>query len=399
MQSENKIAPSIWILCIISGLPLFAETVYTPSLNRIACDFATSMNNVEQTLTIYLIGFAIGIFFWGPISDKIGRKPCLIAGLCVFIIGCIICYLSTDISTLMIGRFIQPLGSAVGSVLGQAIARDAFSGKDLTRVYLSTSIAISIFPAIGPSIGSVLAEILSWKSSFIFLILASIVIINVVYFKLPETLDKSTIEKTKILKFAKVFFHDKNILTLGSMVGISLGMSFSYFAEAPFFFIKKLKLTQEQYGLTFIFVAISAMIGGVFGKKLNKRFDSKTTIYYGMMTILSGITLSIITVTMNHYQIICQTTSAVLSIISRAVMMPGQIILSNVILSIALANYRSRTGSASSLLGLYYYSISSCVTLFMGILHRDSLFTMPMYFLGLFMLMFVVYKKLNLQTE
>ena len=122
----SLLIPPIWLIIIIVGLPQLSETVYTPSLPEIAGALKTSPAMVEHTLTIYLFSFAIGTLFWGWLSDRLGRKPCVMMGLCVFICGCVGCYVSLSIEALMLSRFIQAFGGSIGSVLGQAIWRDAY---------------------------------------------------------------------------------------------------------------------------------------------------------------------------------------------------------------------------------------------------------------------------------
>lgn len=146
----NKVLqPAVWLMVLIVGLPQLSETVYTPSLPDIAHALHASESMVEYTLTIYLFGFAIGTLFWGKLSDKLGRKFCVLAGLFVFVIGCLGCYFSSTIEMLMLSRFVQAFGGSIGSVIGQSICRDAFHGPALGRVYASVSSALALFPALG----------------------------------------------------------------------------------------------------------------------------------------------------------------------------------------------------------------------------------------------------------
>ncbi len=103
----KTILPAIWLIILIVGLPQLSETIYIPSLTLIANDLKTSAPMVEYTLTIFLFSFSIGTLFWGRISDYLGRKPCVIAGLIIFIIGSIGCYFSPTVELLLASRFIH----------------------------------------------------------------------------------------------------------------------------------------------------------------------------------------------------------------------------------------------------------------------------------------------------
>lgn len=164
-MSQSHILPAIWLIVLIVGLPQLSETVYSPSLPEIAEALKTSDAMVEYTLTIYLFGFAIGTLLWGRLSDRFGRKPCILMGLFVFLIGCLGCYFSSSIDALLISRFIQALGGSIGSVLGQALCRDSFQGPDLGKVYSIVGSALALFPAVGPIIGGVIAENSSWQNT------------------------------------------------------------------------------------------------------------------------------------------------------------------------------------------------------------------------------------------
>jgi Bcr/CflA subfamily drug resistance transporter len=258
----NVLLPAIWLIVLIVGLPQLSETVYTPSLADIAHALQTSEAFVEYTLTIYLFGFAIGtLLFWGKTSDKFGRKPCIIAGLLIFIAGCFGCYFSGSIKMLMISRLIQAFGGSIGSVLGQAICRDAFHGPALGKVYSATGSALALFPALGPVCGGIIAENFGWENIFIFLIIFAVILTALVASKLPETHPQASRKSISILNLAGRLARDKKVLGFGLIVAGCNGILFSYFAEGSFYLINGLGISSSGYGFSFVLVAAATMAG------------------------------------------------------------------------------------------------------------------------------------------
>lgn len=383
--------PAIWLIVLIVGLPQLSETVYTPSLPDIAHALSTSEAMVEYTLTIYLFGFALGTLCWGKISDKLGRKPCVIAGLVVFIIGCIGCYFSTSIEMLMISRLIQAFGGSIGSVLGQAICRDAFHGPALGRVYSATGSALALFPALGPLFGGLIAEIFGWRNIFIFLTIFALIVTILVSVKLPETHPHASRKKVSLWNIAKQLVLDKKVLGFGLIVAGCNGILFSYFAEGSFYLIKGLGLSPSHYGLSFTVIAVATMLGGIVSKRLQNKHFSKEIMGYGLLIIAFATTIFSCVAMINHNLFALHSHIMIaITILSQMGCAFGICMATSNALALALVDYKHAIGTASSLFGFFYYVLISLFTFFMGLLHDGTLLPMPLYFLSLSCFMMIV---------
>ena len=389
----HALLPALWLIVLIVGLPQLSETVYTPSLPDIAHALHAEESMVEYTLTIYLFGFAIGTLFWGKLSDHFGRKPCVLAGLFIFILGCIGCYFSSTIEMLMISRFIQAFGGSIGSVLGQAICRDSFHGPSLGKAYASIGSGLAIFPAIGPVIGGVIAQHFGWASIFLSLVLFAIILTLLVAKLLPETHQVANRQSVSILEISSSLLKNKKVIGFGLIVSACNGISFSYFAEGSFYLIKILGLTPSEYGLSFIAIAAATMMGGILSKKLHNHHTAKTIMGYGLVIILASASIfSVFTVI--HTNILPLSTNLMIgiTILSQMSIMFGICMATSNSLALALVDYKWCIGTASSLFGFFYYCLISLFTLGMGALHNDTLLPMPLYFFGISLFMLIVQK-------
>jgi Bcr/CflA subfamily drug resistance transporter len=387
----RNLLPSIWLLIFLAGIQQLPETVYTPSLPDIARDLQTSGSMVEYTLTIYLFSFAIGTLFWGKLSDRVGRKPCVLAGLFVFILGCIACYFSNSIWMLMASRFVQAFGGSIGSVLGQSITRDAFHGPALGKAYSTVGSALAFFPAIGPVVGGLIAEYASWHDIFLFLVAFGVILSVFIALYLPETHFAENRQPVSMLKVAMSLLRDRKVMALGIIVAGCNGITFSYFAEGSFYLIDLLGLSPTQYGSTFIMIAAGTMLGGMVSKKLQDHHTSKAILGYGLM-IISFASALFSVVVLWHLGVSPIATSILIciTIAAQVGIMFGMCMAVSNALSLALVDYKWCIGTASSIFGFFYYCLISLFTFGMGAMHNNTLLPMPLYFLAISMFMLLV---------
>jgi len=380
----SVIQPALWLIVLIVGLPQLSETVYTPSLPEIAASLKTSATAVEHTLTIYLFGFALGTLFWGRLSDRLGRKPCVLIGLLIFIIGSVGCYRSGSIEGLMFSRFVQAFGGSVGSVLGQAICRDAFHGPALGKVYSSVGSALALFPAIGPFCGGLIIENWGWRMIFIFLIACAVILTVCSAWLLPETHPLAKRQPSSIWSLIKKLIQDQQVLAFAFIVAGCNGILFSYFAEGPFYLINGLGLTPSLYGLSFVGIALSTMAGGLFSRYLHNRHSSAHIMQNGLYIILvSAAIWSLFALTHYNLSELSALTLIAMTLMCQMACSFGICMATSNALALALVHYKSAIGAASSLFGFFYYSLIAVFTLFMGLLHDGTLLPMPLYFLAL----------------
>lgn len=375
---------------------MFSETVYTPALPEIAKSLLVRDALAEYTLTTYLFGFAVATLFWGSLSDKLGRKPCIVMGIALYVLGSLGCYFSDSITHLLLARLIQGFGGSVGSVVGQSICRDAFHGQALAKTYASLTSALAIFPAIGPLIGGGIDQIFGWKTIFLFLAATGSVIILFVVFLLPETHRPA---QRKPVSFVKTFcrmIHDKRVIGFGLITALMTGIVFSYYAEGPFYLRGLLSLTPTQYGATFLAIAFANLCGGIVACKLHVQGSSPLVLTYGLCTVLTGGVLLLIFAFLGPSFTFLPTLKMELLaggiVFSIMVIMAGFPIVVASALSLALLQYKECIGTASSLLGAFYFLGTSLVTLGMGFVHDGTLAPMPIYFFSLSVLMIIIAK-------
>lgn len=383
--------PAIWLIVLIAGIGQLSETVYSPALPAIATSLGVRASWVEYTLTIYLFSFGIGTLFWGRLSDHFGRKPCILAGLAIYILGSFGCYMADSLIILMTSRFVQGFGGSIGSVLAQAIVRDAFQGPALGRAYASITGSLALFPAIGPIVGGIITQQFSWPIIFAFLIVFGIFIFLVSSQKLPETLIPHPEKLPSAFAILCQLAKDKKVIGYGLLVAICNGITFSYYAEGSFYLIELLGLSPSQYGTTFILMAFATIIGSVISRKMQSKIVSLSIIWHGLLLIVCSNSLLCIGALFQTTPSISKAQLLYLTIGVMMGNMTGVCMVTSNSLAQALQNYRHAIGTASSLFGFFYYlGVSSC-TFGMGLLHNGTAIPMPLYFFGLGILMILIF--------
>lgn len=394
-QLSTDIYVPLYIIILIVAIPQLSETIYVPALPELARDLKITANVAEYTLTIYLLGFAAGVLIWGSLSDYYGRKPCLLIGLFIYMLASLGCFFASNIDFLLAARFVQAFGASVGSVLGQAIARDAIKPENRGKMFSTVSIAMAFAPAIGPIIGGFIAQFSHWSVNFLALIALGASTCFLIITTLPETNLNRGAKRSLLSLYLQCFrqiLKDKRLLGFAFLIGAVNGILFGYFAEAPFFFTEGLGLPVSSFGLISFFICIPLALGGAISRKLHSYKISADNI------IILGITIMCIgsvAFFLSEYTQVISQKSLIPSVIQTiwwvGVVITGLAMIIPNCLSQALENYGNFAGTAASLFGFLYYLIVAGFTALMGSMHNGTLTPLPLFILNVSTAMLVVF--------
>jgi Bcr/CflA subfamily drug resistance transporter len=376
---------SLALIISLVGFPHLSETIYSPSLPDVARTLHVSAHLAELTLGIYFVGFALGTFLWGCLSDRFGRRYAMLSGLITYIVGCIGCLNSNSIEALFFFRVLQAFGASAGSVVTLTILRDLYTGKERMQIFAIIAMAITASPAIGPIIGGYISELFGWQANFTALIIIGVSLLVACIFFLQETKSKDT--KTVALRDLKtlslLMIQDKHVMSCAVLIGAVNGILFSFFGEAPFIFTELLGLTPSQYGLVGLGIAFAELVAALVSHQLATVLKAEKLIRIGANISLLGAILFCVAAFMGlldaqygYKAIIAANLPIVILFFGVGLIIPNA-------LSIALKDYGKVLGSAGSILGSIYYVIIALTTGAMSFLHNGSVLPMPLYFLAL----------------
>lgn len=392
---KNRAIPSLLLMIVLVAFPQISETIYTPSLPDISAAFEAANTLVQMTLSIYFIGFALGVFCWGWISDLVGRRHAMLAGLICYGIGSVMCLLSPTIEWLLVSRLVQAFGAATGSIITQTILRESLSGNERNAVFAQISAVIAFTPAVGPLIGGWVDQIWGFEAVFFVLVAMSAGLFAYVYTSLPETHPREARMRAAVWPVWKRMLSSPRVISFALLIGGINGILFSYYAEAPFIFIDYFKLSPGLYGFLGIMVALATAAGAMWARKLLTRYRPETIIHLGLAVMTAG---SLLLVSVNA-AVIADHLLMWLMILSLFILLLGAGLALPNCLSLALVDFREVAGTAGAVFSSGYYVLVSLITTGMGLLHNGSLMTMPIYFMtlsiGMAVIGFVLVRRLN----
>lgn len=249
--------------------------LYLPTLPSIARGFAVSPATVQLTFSAFFIGMAIGQLFYGPLSDRIGRRPAVLIGCVVYVIASLACAMAPSIEWLVAGRFAQALGCCAGMVVARAVVRDRYDHRDSARIFSLLVLVLAVAPLVAPTVGGYLAEAFSWRAVFLVLAAFGGCVGAAVWFRLDESRSAATEAKARGESVIGAYI---DLLSSRRLVGYTLVSAcngatlFSYIATAPDLVIDIWGFSQRQFGAIFAVIAVGVVGSSQVNRRLLLRY-------------------------------------------------------------------------------------------------------------------------------
>lgn len=268
--------------------PFSIDTVF-PAFGAMARDLGGTPVAVQQTISVYLLGYGLMSLFHGAISDAVGRRPVILWGIAAFALASVGCALAGSLETLLAFRFVQGLSAGVGMIVGRAIIRDVFDGEDAQRLMGQVSMIFSIAPAIAPIVGGWILGFGDWHDIFWFLAAFSVALGALVWRVLPETHPpprRLPLRAGVLVGNYVAMLRHRRFLWLVAVTTLNFAALFLYISSAPVFVLQHLGMGEQDFGWFFVPVISGMMIGAWATGRAAGRFGARTMVAAGFACCL-----------------------------------------------------------------------------------------------------------------
>ena len=330
-------------LALISAFPPLSTDLYIPAMPRMVEALATSHSKVNMTLSMFLIFYAGGLLFWGPLSEKFGRKPILLIGVGIYFISSIFCAFCFNIEQLIVSRMLQAFGGSAGTVVATAIVKDLYEGREREKIMATIMSMVIIAPMVAPILGAFLLKIASWRMVFLALAgIAMTAVIVTLFFQ--ETLEEKY-SGSVLQSWGRLIVVLKNpgfsfLLVIFSLVPIAM---MAFLAASSFVYISGFGFSEQKFSFFFAFNALFAMLGPTLYMRVSKYISPRVIISACFVLLMCS---GLVVVTFGHYSpylfafVVGMATLAVITM-----RVPGT--------NLMLNQQEHDTGSASALINFF----------------------------------------------
>ena len=288
----------IIVLAAITALGPMAMQIFLPALPAIQDAFTVSAGRAQLVLSASLGAIAFSTLFYGPASDSFGRRPVMVVGLVIFLVGSIICAVAPSISILILGRVVQAVGGGAGMVLSRAIIRDLYDRETAAKMLASMVTVWVMAPMVAPLIGGVLNDWAGWRSIFVFTGIAGVAALALAYPRVPETLAQP-VQDQSLVGMLRNFISLLRVPAFLGYVGqlsFGLGMFMAFIGAAPFVVVRVLERPPTELGVWLMLMSGGFMTGTFLTARIAGRIgvDRMILIGSGLAVVFGAVMVALV---------------------------------------------------------------------------------------------------------
>lgn len=295
-HATSKTTLSI-LLAGLATLGPFSIDTYLPSFGTIEQSLHATPLELQQTLSVYLLCFAIMMLFHGSLSDAYGRRPVILVSLTGFIVTSLFAASATSIHMLIVMRGLQGLFAGAGMIVGRAIVRDLYAGPDAQKIMSRITMMFGLSPAVAPIIGGWLHDLFGWQSVFFFMAGLGALLLAACLRFLPEThghQHRSLFSALPLIRSYHAVVRHPQFLLLAGTVALNFAGFFLYIAAAPVFLPQTLRLAPDQFARLFIPAITGVILGAWLSGRLAGRVNPERTIQLAYLVLFSAALINLI---------------------------------------------------------------------------------------------------------
>lgn len=359
--------PPVLLLILIATVGPVALNIFMPSMPGMQAVFGVDYATVQLTLTFYLVAMAISQVVFGPLSDRYGRRPLLLIGLVLFVVGSALAAFAPTIELLIAARMIQGIGGASGLVLTRAIIRDCYDRSKSASMIGYVTMGMVVGPMLAPYFGGVLDEHYGWQSSFIALIILGSAIFAVTYLAMRETNTSRTAGAGfgPLFEGARILFASPAFWAYAAVLSFASASFFAFLAAAPYIAVDLMGLPPRVYGQYFPLGAIGYMTGNFLSGRYSERFGPNRMIKVGCLIGLVAAAGLIFSAVLGIMHPLSLFLPMMFTALSNGLVLPN-----------ATANIVSirpdHAGAAAGVSGALQLLVGAAATVFVGAIQDDT---------------------------
>ncbi|CDG85146.1 multidrug effflux MFS transporter [Janthinobacterium agaricidamnosum] len=295
MQKNNILKPWAWtaILLLVVCLPRVTIDAYLPSLPAMADALHATDAQMQLTLTLYMVGYAVSMLICGPLCDRVGRRPVLIWGTLLYVAATIVCAMANNAAVIIVARMFQALGGCSGTVVGRVMVRDKFDKTVQAGMLSQISMGMALSPIIAPLIGSMIHTLLGWRWVFIGLGLLGIISLALIALLLPETRPAAQADapRESALSIYRRLLGDAYFLRYALAISFVYCTYFPFIAESSVLLQRTMHLSETAYALVFGVTVAGYVIGSNLFRRLSARYPADRLISWAVGVNITGAML------------------------------------------------------------------------------------------------------------